>query len=86
MNLIKLTMSYVKILVHIVFTTKDREPFLSPSIRPLIFNHIKEYAKLNNIYLESIGGWNEHVHLLISLGKEQTVSKVAMHLKGESSH
>ncbi len=79
-------MSYVKILVHLVFTTKEREPFLSPTVRPLLFKHIKEYSKLNNIYLESIGGWNEHVHVLVSLGKEQTISKVAMLIKGESSY
>jgi putative transposase len=43
-------------------------------------------AKSKGIYLEAIGGWSEHLHLLITLGKEQTIATVAMLLKGESSH
>ncbi|MFA7360669.1 MAG: IS200/IS605 family transposase [Candidatus Kapaibacterium sp.] len=79
-------MSFVKILVHLVFSTKDRRPLMSKEVRNLLFNHITDYASKNGIYLEQIGGWNEHIHLLVSLGKGQSISKVAMLLKGESSH
>ena len=79
-------MSYVKIFVHLVFSTKDRVPLLSKDVRKTLFQHIKKHAYSNSIYVEAIGGWNEHVHLLISLGKEQNISKVAMLLKGESSY
>lgn len=37
------------------------------------------------IRLDSLNGSKEHVHCLISLGKEQTISRVAQLIKGESS-
>jgi len=79
-------MSYVRIWVHLVFTTKNREPYFSKEIRDRLISHIISNAKVKDIYLEAIGGWSEHLHLLISLGREQTIAKVAMLLKGESAH
>lgn len=79
-------MSYVRIWVHLVFTTKNREPYLSKEIRDRLISHIIENARTKDVYLESIGGWSEHPHLLISLGREQMIAKVAMLIKGESAH
>jgi putative transposase len=78
-------MSYVRIWVHIVFTTKHREPILTTELRRKLIHHIKANAKGKGIFIESIGGWSEHLHLLISLGREQTIAKVAMLIKGESA-
>ena len=44
-------MSYIKVYVHFVWSTKNREPFLTKDIRYDVFNHIKENAKKKNIYL-----------------------------------
>lgn len=79
-------MSWVKVWVHYVFSTKNREPYLnSKELREKIFNHIKENAKEKNIWLDSINGYKEHIHCLISLNKEQSISKIAQLIKGESS-
>jgi putative transposase len=79
-------MSWIRIWVHLVFTTKDRIPFLSSAeIRKQVFNHISENAKNKGIWLTAVSGYQEHVHCLLSLGKEQTISKVAQLIKGESS-
>ncbi|MGE3465315.1 MAG: IS200/IS605 family transposase [Pyrinomonadaceae bacterium] len=79
-------MSYVRIWVHMVFSTKNREADLSKEIRDRLIPHIISNARAKDVVLESIGGWFEHLHLLISLGREQTIAKVAMLLKGESAH
>ena len=79
-------MSYVRIWVHLVFTTRNREACFTNDIRKQLISHIVANAKSKNIFLEAIGGWSEHSHILISLGREQTIAKVAMLLKGESSH
>jgi REP-associated tyrosine transposase len=79
-------MSWVRIWVHLVFSTKNREPFLnSKELREKVFNHIKENAKTKNIHLYSINGYQEHIHCLISLNKDQFISKTAQLIKGESS-
>jgi len=59
---------------------------LHPQIRSKVLDHIKSNAKEKNIYLDTIGGYVDHVHTLISLGSDQTIAKVAQLLKGESSH
>ena len=70
-----------------VFSTKNRQPFLNSSeLRRNVFEHIKNYAEEKGIWLDCINGYQEHAHCLISLGKEQTISKVAQLIKGESSY
>jgi REP element-mobilizing transposase RayT len=69
-----------------VFSTKNREPFLnSKELRKNVFQHIKKNAEEKGIWLDCVNGYQEHAHCLISLGKEQTISKVAQLIKGESS-
>lgn len=79
-------MSWVRIWIHLVFSTKERQPLLTPKeLREKIFQHTKENAKSKDIWLDSINGYKEHVHSLISINKDQTISKTAQLLKGESS-
>lgn len=80
-------MSWVRVYLHMVFSTKNRQPFLNSSeLRRNVFEHIKNYAEEKGIWLDCINGYQEHAHCLISLGKEQTISKVAQLIKGESSY
>ena len=59
-------MSWVCIWVHVVFCTKNREPFLQTScVRKQLFEHIKQNANQKQIWLDSINGYQEHVHCLI---------------------
>ncbi len=79
-------MSWVRIYVHIVFSTKNRETYLNLlEVRKKVFRHIKINAEEKGIWLDCINGHKDHVHCLISLGKEQSISKVAQLIKGESS-
>lgn len=79
-------MSWVRIYIHMVFSTKNREPFLnSPELRKKVFQHVKKNAEEKGIWLDCINGYSDHAHCLISLGKEQSISKVAQLIKGESS-
>lgn len=80
-------MSWAQVWVHIVFTTKNRRPYLKTlEIRQELFEHIRANAKKKGIWLECINGYKEHVHCLISLGKDQSISKVSKLIKGESSY
>ena len=80
-------MSWVRIWVHLVFSTKDRIPFLnSKEIREKIFEHIEQNAKAKDIWLKEINGYSDHTHCLLSLNKDQSISKVAQLIKGESSN
>ena len=78
-------MSYVRVWVHLVFATKNREPWLKKEIRYDVHKHIIENCKEKEIFLQAINGYTDHLHCLISLGREQSISKVAQLIKGESS-
>jgi putative transposase len=78
-------MSFVKIWVHLVFSTKNRESWLNKDFRYKLHQHIIENCKEKEIFLQAINGYTDHIHCLISLGKDQSISKVAQLIKGESS-
>lgn len=78
-------MSFVKIWVHLVFSTKKRQPFLKKEIRTKMIKHIIENCKEKGIFLQAINGYDDHLHCLISLGKDQSIAKVSQLIKGESS-
>lgn len=79
-------MSWVRVYMHIVFSTKNRVPFLnSLTLRKTIFQHIKKNAEEKGIWLDCVNGYEDHAHCLISLGREQSIRKVAQLIKGESS-
>ena len=80
-------MSFICIKVHCVWATKYRAPLLrDPSLRKALFIHIYENAHEKGIYLDTIGGWIDHVHCLISLRATQSIAQVMQQLKGESAH
>ena len=78
-------MPFIRIWIHLVWATKSRQPFLTKDIRQKVFAHMKENAPKKNIYLDFVNGYTDHVHCLISLNQEQTISKVVQLIKGESS-
>ncbi len=78
-------MPFVKVWIHFVWSTKNREPYLTDEIRQKVFEHIRENARAKDIHLDFINGYKDHVHCLISLGTDQTIEKTIQLIKGESS-
>jgi len=78
-------MPYVKIMIHAVWGTKSRYPFLTQEIRKKVIDHIKENAKVKGIYIDRINGHTDHLHCLLSLNADMSISKAMQLIKGESS-
>jgi putative transposase len=78
-------MSFVRILVHTVWTTKNRIPYLNDTIREDVIQHIRQNAVIKKIYIDHINGEKEHIHALISLSKNQSIAEIMQYIKGESS-
>ena len=55
-------------------------------IRDEVISHIRENAKLKDIYIDHINGYQEHIHAIISLGGKQNTSDIMQKIKGESSY
>jgi putative transposase len=78
-------MPYTKVMIHFIWSTKNRAKTISKELKPLLLNHIKENSLKKGIFIDSINCVSDHIHMLVSLGTEQTIAKTAMLIKGESS-
>ena len=78
-------MAFVKIWIHAVWGTKNREPVLEKGILESVCNHIKENGKLKGIFIECINGYSDHLHCLMLLNADTSISKQMQLIKGESS-
>lgn len=78
-------MPLLKIWIHFVWATKNRQPILTKERRQQLFAHIRENGKGKNIQVDFVNGHIDHVHVLVSLNAEQTIAHVAQSVKGESA-
>ncbi len=79
-------MAYVRIWIHAVWGTKNREPLLDKDARQTIFGHMKENAKAKQIHIDTLNGYSDHVHCLFGLNADMTTAKALQLIKGEVSH
>jgi putative transposase len=73
------------VLTHVIFSTKDRTPFLKPAIRPTLHAYLATVARNLDCECFLVGGVEDHVHLAIGLSRTLTVAKLVEHLKTSSS-
>ena len=79
-------MSFIRIWIHLIWSTKNRQKIINSEFRENLIDHIKSNCKEKGIWLDSINCVNDHIHLLISLSADVSVSTTVMLIKGESSH
>jgi len=79
-------MSFNKLLIHFVWFTKDRKPYLKGDNLKIMINHIKENAEEKGIKILVINGHENHLHAIISMNSDQTTANIMNLIKGESSH
>jgi putative transposase len=78
-------MPFIKVMIHYIWSTKNRQPIISQELKPLLLSHIKENSIKKGIFIDCLNCVKDHIHLLVSLGSDQTIAKTAMLIKGESS-
>lgn len=74
-----------KLLIHFVFSTKNRLPLITPDIEPRLHTYMSGIAKNHKSFVIAINGTEDHVHMLISLAKTMTVAELMENIKGDSS-
>ena len=77
--------SFTSCLVHCVWSTKNREPSLTPDLRDRLWPYLGGIARQNQMKVLAIGGASDHVHILLSLSATLSVAKAMQLLKGNSS-
>ncbi|WP_265594545.1 IS200/IS605 family transposase [Haloferula sp. BvORR071] len=74
------------LLVHLIYSTKDREPFLSnPELRMELHHYLGGVVNEHGGRSIIVGGVADHVHQLLVLPKIMSVSDLVRELKRSSS-
>jgi REP element-mobilizing transposase RayT len=74
-----------RLLVHVIFSTKNRANLIKPDIETELFAYIGGVCRNADSPLLSAGGTANHVHLLTSLSKTRALSDLVMDIKKDSS-
>jgi len=77
--------SLARILVHLIFSTKNREPFLDTEIRAELHPYLAVALRESGCPSLQVGGADDHVHLLFGLSRTLTVAQVVESVKTSSS-
>ena len=78
--------SLTQIYLHLVFSTKDRQPFLqNTDIRNEMQHYLGGTCKGLGCPILRVGGVADHVHLLCRLGRSVSIADLIRELKRESS-
>jgi putative transposase len=76
--------SYSSLWVHLIWSTKNREPILISSLKHEVYKVINQIATDHEIYIDCINGVEDHVHLLVRMRTDQSVADIVKTIKGNS--
>src|SRR5438132_8955632 len=77
--------TYASLHYHVVFSTKNRERWISQAIEQRVWEYLGGIARQNDMKALQIGGIEDHVHLVVGMPATLAVSKALQLLKGGSS-
>ena len=77
--------SLANVIVHLVFSTKDRCACLGPSIRPTLHAYLATVARNAGCECPRVGGVADHVHLAVRLSRTVAIATLVEELKTSSS-
>ena len=73
------------VLLHVIFSTKDRVPFIKPTLRPKLHAYLATVTRTLDCECFLVGGIDDHVHLAIGLSRTITIAKLVEQIKTISS-
>jgi REP element-mobilizing transposase RayT len=85
LEIVVMANTYTSLHYHIVFSTKNRLPYLNPEIEQRVWAYIGGIARKHGMTALQVGGIDDHVHALVMTPPTMSPSHVAQFLKGDSS-
>jgi len=73
------------VLLHVIFSTKDRLPILDADLRPRLHAYLATVVRNADCECFRVGGIADHVHLAIRLNRTTTIAKLMEEIKTSSS-
>ncbi len=80
-----MSQSLTKNYVHIVFSTKYRQPLIKEEIESELFSYMAGICNNLNCTVQQVGGYLDHVHILCLVSPKLQLSKLLEQVKSRSS-
>jgi putative transposase len=77
--------SHAAILVHIIFSTKNREPYIDPEIEQELYPYLATACQSVKSSAILINGTSDHIHMLVNLGRKTAIADLIEEIKTSSS-
>ncbi len=77
--------TFANVVLHVIFSTKDRRPLIDDALRPQLFEYMGGIARNEFGKALVIGGSGNHVHGLLSLNTDIAIGQAMSKLKSLSS-
>ena len=77
--------SISQLYIHLIFSTKGRHPFLDDSIRSRVFAYMATVLRDMDSPFLRVGGVEDHVHIVMDIGKKHAPVAFVEKVKKESS-
>jgi putative transposase len=77
--------TYVQNLIHLVFSTKERQKLIPKESQPRLWAYLAGICKKHRVFAHEIGGMEDHVHMLIQLPAVLSLSDAVLEIKTSSS-
>jgi len=77
--------AYSKLIYHCIFSTKDRKPYLTNTLRDRVYAYIAGIIRQSRGHLIKAGGTADHVHLLLELKGDTSIAEGMRLIKSNSS-
>ena len=80
-----MSQSLVKNYVHLVFSTKYRQPLITETVEDELYAYMDGICKSLECHPIKVGGYKDHVHILCMLSKKIALMKLLEEVKSHSS-
>ncbi len=77
--------TYTQILLHVVFSTKHREPWITTDLAERLYPYLGGIIRAEKGALYDIGGVADHVHLFLRWRPDASISDLMRTVKSRSS-
>ena len=77
--------SLSKVLLHIIFSTKNREPWLDSNVRPRMHAYLATICRDAGADFVRVGGVSDHVHIVTTLARTLSQAQLIEEIKKASS-
>ena len=80
-----MSQSLSKVILHIIFSTKNREPWLNSEVRPRVHAYLATVCRDLGAELVRVGGVSDHVHIVTTLPRTLSQAQLIEQIKKASS-